>query len=103
MKSFSAADVARLLRVKTHVIRYWEKSIPLIQPVKDNQGKCFYSERDLHLLLRLKHLLYERRFTIEGAKEELYREASGEQQDLQAKIASLRSHLIDIYLQVKTK
>ncbi|HCC36614.1 MAG TPA: MerR family transcriptional regulator, partial [Treponema sp.] len=67
MKTYSAADAARILGVKTHVIRYWEKVIPLIQPVKDNQGKCFYSGRDLQLLFRLKYLLYERRFTIEGA------------------------------------
>ena len=101
MKTYSAADAARLLQVKIHVIRYWEKSIPLIQPVKDTQGRRFYSERDLQLLFRLKHLLYDRRFTIEGAREELFREVSGEQQDLQAKIAELRSHLIDLYLQTK--
>ena len=99
MKTYSAADAARLLRVKTHVIRYWEKSIPLIQPVKDMFGKRRYSDRDLQLLFRLKHLLYERRFTIEGAKEELFREASGEQQDLKANIAALRSHLIDLYVE----
>ena len=103
MKTYSASDAARLLRVKTHVIRYWEKSIPLIQPVKDTQGKVFYSDRDLQLLFRLKYLLYDRRFTIEGASEELFRELSGEQQDLQAKIAALRSHLIDLYLQVKKR
>ena len=101
MKSYSAADAARILRVKTHVIRYWEKMIPLIQPTRDTQGKRFYSGRDIQLLFRLKHLLYDRRFTIEGAREELYREVSGEQQDLQAKIAVLRSQLLDLYLQVK--
>lgn len=101
MKTCSAADAARILRVKPHVIRYWEKVIPLIQPVKDTQGKRFYSGKDLELLFRLKHLLYEKRFTIEGAKEELYREVSGEQQDLLAKIAVLRSMLIDLYLLVK--
>jgi DNA-binding transcriptional MerR regulator len=102
MKSYSAADAGRILRVKAHVIRYWEKMIPLIQPVKDKQGKRFYSGRDIELLFRLKHLLYDRRFTIEGAKEELYREVSDEQQDLRAQIAVLRSQLMDLYLQVKS-
>jgi DNA-binding transcriptional MerR regulator len=102
VKNFSAADAGRLLRVKAHVIRYWEKMIPLIQPVKDKQGKRYYSGRDIELLFRLKHLLYDRRFTIEGAKEELYKEVSGEQQDLRAKMAALRSQLLDLYLQVKS-
>ena len=101
MKTYSAADAARILQVKIHVIRYWERMIPLIQPVKDTQGKRFYSDRDIQLLFRLKHLLYTRRFTIEGAKEELYRELSGEQQDLQAQIAVLRSDLINLFLIVK--
>ena len=101
MKNYSAADAGRILRIKPHVIRYWEKMIPLIQPSKDTQGKVYYSGRDLQLLLRLKHLLYDRRFTIEGAKEELYMEVFGEQQDLLVQIAVLRSQLIDLYFQVK--
>jgi len=101
MKSYSAADVARILKVKIHVIRYWERVIPLIQPSKDTQGKCFYSGKDLQILMRLKYLLYEKRFTIEGAKDQLYYELSGARQDIRAQIASMRSALIDLYLLVK--
>jgi DNA-binding transcriptional MerR regulator len=90
-------DLERLLRVKNHVIRYWEKEIPLIQPKKDPFGRYRYSDRDLQILLRLKHLLHERHFTVEGAREELYRELSGEGQDLRAAMADLRSELLRLY------
>jgi DNA-binding transcriptional MerR regulator len=93
---YSIGDVGHLLEVKVHVIRYWEKEIPLIQPVKDAYGRRGYSDRDLQLFSRLKYLLYERRFTIEGAKAQLYRELSGEHQDLHGCASALRSELLDV-------
>ena len=91
------ADAGKLLDVKPHVIRYWEHEIPLVRSGKDNYGKRVFSNRDMQILLRLKHLLYNRRFTIEGAKEELYRELAGDSQDLRGKISQLRSELLDLY------
>ena len=101
MAPYSIGDVERLLRVKVHVIRYWEKEIPLIQPAKDMYGRRMYSNRDLQLLYRLKYLLYERRFTLEGARAQLYNELSGEYQDLRAGISALRSELLDLYFYVR--
>ena len=100
MASYSSADVERLLQVKTHVIRYWEKEIPLIQPVKDIYGRRTYRDRDLQILIRLKHLLYCRRFTIEGAKTQLYSELTGEYQDLMGNISALRSELLSLFFKV---
>ena len=97
MTSYSSGDAERLLQVKIHVIRYWEKEIPLIQPVKDVYGRRMYSDRDLQIFSRLKHLLYERRFTLEGAKSQLYRELAEENQDLRGHISSLRSKLLDLF------
>ena len=101
MASYSIGDVERLIGAKVHVIRYWEKEIPLIQPRRDAFGRRVYSGRDLRLLLRLKHLLYKRRFTIEGAREELLREASGDNQDLRAGLEAFRSDLIDLFYIVR--
>lgn len=100
MGSYTTGDVERLLRVKVHVIRYWEREIPLLQPKRDGFGRKFYSDRDLQILLRLKYLLYERRFTLEGARDQLFRELSGDYQDLRAQIEALRSDLLDLYFRV---
>ena len=100
MISYSLSDVERLLRVKTHVIRYWEKEIPLIQPEKNKYGRRMYRDRDLQILLRLKYLLYERRFTLEGAREQLYRELAGEEQNLRAHISGLRTELLKLFSEV---
>jgi DNA-binding transcriptional MerR regulator len=95
--NYGIRDLERILKVKIHVLRYWEREIPLIQPQKDIAGKMRYSDRDLQIFLRLKYLLYNRRFTVEGAREELFREASGNTQDLRGEIAALRSELAELY------
>ena len=100
MASYTIGDAERLLRVKIHVIRYWEKEIPLIQPVKDMHGRRMYRDRDMQILFRLKYLLYERRFTLEGAKAQLYRELAGENQDLRGRISALRSELLNLFFHV---
>jgi DNA-binding transcriptional MerR regulator len=89
--------------VKPYIIRYWEKEIPLLQPKKDSQGRRTYTNRDMQLFLRLKYLLYDRRFTVEGAREQLFRELSGDNQDLRAQIAALRSELAELYFLVSGK
>ena len=100
MASYSIGDAERLLRVKAYVIRYWEKEIPLIRPGKNNYGRRIYRDRDLQLLFRLKYLLYNRRFTLEGARDQLYRELAGEHQDLRGRISALRTELLQIFFSV---
>jgi len=100
MASYNISDLERLLRVKAYVIRYWEKEIPLIQPTRDTLGRRVYSDRDLQMLVRLKYLLYERRFTIEGARAQIYRELAGGHQDLRAIISALRSELLALFFRV---
>jgi DNA-binding transcriptional MerR regulator len=96
-------EVEALLDLKAHVIRYWEQEIPLVKPQKDASGRRLYSKQELRFLLRLKYLLYERHFTIEGAREELYRELSDHAPDLQAHINALRSDLMEIYFRIRRR
>jgi DNA-binding transcriptional MerR regulator len=99
--SYGIGEVEHILGVKSHVVRYWEKEIPLIQPEKNKyNGRMRYSQKDIQVLLRLKYLLYDKKFTVEGAREQLYLELAGgtsHEQELRAEIASLRSDLLDIY------
>ena len=101
MASYNIGDAEQLLRVKAHVIRYWEKEIPLIQPVKYTYGRRMYRDRDIQILFRLKYLLYERRFTLEGAKAQLYQELSGDNQDLRGHVSALRSELLDLFFFIR--
>jgi len=101
MTTYSIGDAERLLKVKVHVIRYWEKEISLIQPIKDTYGRRLYRDRDLQILSRLKYLLYDRRFTLEGARAQLYLELAGENQDLRGRISALRSELMDLFFFIR--
>ena len=68
---FRIGEVADLLGVETHVLRYWESVFPSLAPKKSGTGRRLYRRKDVELLLRIKHLLYEKRFTIEGARQHL--------------------------------
>lgn len=96
MAEYQIGEVERLLDIKAHALRYWEKEIPLLQPRKDLGGRRVYSTADVSLLLRLKHLLYDRRFTIEGAREELFAQMSASQ-DFRAEVDALRAELVRTY------
>jgi DNA-binding transcriptional MerR regulator len=100
---YSIGDLEKFLGVKAHVIRYWEKEIPFLQPRKDLGGRRVYGKRDLLVFFRLKHLLYDRRFTLEGAKEQLFREFSAERQDLSAQLQAIRADLLDLYFLVRSE
>lgn len=65
---FRIGDVSRLAAVKPYVLRYWETEFPAIAPKKSGTGQRLYRRKDVELILEIKHLLYEKRFTIEGAR-----------------------------------
>ncbi len=65
---FRISEVSRLTGVKAYVLRYWETEFPRIAPKKSGTGQRLYRRKDVELILEVKHLLYEKRFTIEGAR-----------------------------------
>src|SRR5438309_10908802 len=69
---FRIGEVGALLGVETYVLRYWETEFPSLAPKKSGTGHRLYRRKDVELLLRIKHLLYEKRFTIEGARQSLH-------------------------------
>jgi DNA-binding transcriptional MerR regulator len=68
---FKIGEVARLCAVKPYVLRYWETEFKSIRPQKSRSQQRLYRKRDVELLLRIRHLLYEKRYTIEGARTRL--------------------------------
>lgn len=76
----SISEVADLLGVKPHVLRYWETQFPVLKPRKNRAGNRMYRPEEVRTLLHIKDLLYARRFTIEGAKRKLVEERKEEPQ-----------------------
>ena len=64
-------EVSDLLNVPIYVLRFWEKKISIITPIKKNNGIRFYDTEQIDLLKTLRGLLYEKKFSIEGAKNQL--------------------------------
>jgi len=101
MRSWSIGEVARLLGVKPHVIRYWESELPLLSPRKGLSGRREYGSREIGLLLRFRHLLYERKFTIEGAKRAMWEALGGPEPDSAARFSEVRSGLIEALMTLR--
>ena len=68
---FRIGEVAEIVGVEPHVLRYWETEFRAIRPEKSRRGQRVYSRRDVDTLLRVKELLYVHRYTIAGAKQKL--------------------------------
>lgn len=68
---FRVGEVSRLIGVKPYVLRFWETEFPALSPKKSGRGHRLYRRKDVELFLEIKHLLYEKRFTIEGARKSL--------------------------------
>jgi DNA-binding transcriptional MerR regulator len=68
---FKIGEAARLCAVKPYVLRYWETEFSSIRPKKTRSQQRLYQRKDVELLLRIRHLLYDERFTIEGARTRL--------------------------------
>lgn len=65
---FRIGDVARLAGIKPYVLRFWETEFPSLGPKKSGTGHRLYRRKDVQLVLEIKTLLYEKRYTIEGAR-----------------------------------
>lgn len=62
------AEVADELGIATHVLRFWETKFPQIQPMKRTGGRRYYRPDDVELVRKIKHYLYDKRYTIEGVQ-----------------------------------
>lgn len=74
----SISEVSDMLEVKPHVLRYWETQFSMLRPRKNRAGNRMYRPDEVRLLHRIKELLYEKRFTIAGARRTLLAERKEE-------------------------
>jgi DNA-binding transcriptional MerR regulator len=68
---FSIGEVCELTDLKPHVLRYWESQFRFLSPAKNRSGNRVYQRREIELILLVKHLLYDEKYTIEGARQKV--------------------------------
>ena len=68
---YSIGEVCDLTGLKAHVLRYWETQFELLHPTKNRAGNRVFRPKEIELILLVKHLLYEQKFTIDGARQRL--------------------------------
>jgi len=77
---YSISEVCEMTGLKPHVLRYWETAFPMLTPSKNKAGNRVYDSDDVNLVRVIKRLLYEDRFTVEGARARLLDMMEGEGQ-----------------------
>ena len=68
---FSIGEVCEMTDLKPHVLRYWESQFRFLSPAKNRSGNRVYARREIELILLVKHLLYDEKYTIDGARQKL--------------------------------
>ncbi len=93
---FTIGEVSELCFVKSHVLRYWEQEFPQLSPVRRGNRR-YYRHEDVHLVRQIRSLLYDQRFTIDGARSQLKRNAVKRQMfDYRTEIAQAISELEEV-------
>lgn len=65
---YKIGEVSRITGVESYVLRYWETEFPFLRPRKNKSGQRVYVKKDIDLILQIKKLLYQERYTIEGVR-----------------------------------
>ena len=68
---YSIGEVCDLTGLKPHVLRYWETQFDVLNPTKNRAGNRVYRSKEIEVIVLVKHLLYEKKYTIEGANNRL--------------------------------
>ena len=68
---YSIGEVCDLTGLKAHVLRYWETQFEPLRPTKNRAGNRVFRAKEIELILLVKHLLYDKKFTIDGARQRL--------------------------------
>jgi len=91
---FKIGEVSQLTGIPSYVLRFWESEFKQINPGRTQTGQRQYKKSDVELILKIKHLLYDRKFTIQGAKRHLLAATrSPRRQSPEAAFAEIRSEL----------
>ena len=96
---FKIGEVSQISGLPSHVLRFWETEFKKIKPRRTAAGQRSYTQKDVATILEIKHLLYEKKFTIEGARKYLNARTRSESidkdflKDLKKELTSIRNLL----------
>ena len=65
---YSISEVSEITKLKAYVLRYWETEFSQLSPPKNRAGNRTYRQKDIEMILRIKDLLYDKKYTIDGAR-----------------------------------
>jgi len=98
---FRIGEVSTITGVPPYVLRYWESEFPALQPRKSGGGQRLYRKRDVAMILEIKKLLYQERYTVAGARRRLTeREERARRMEARATLQRLRAGLEGILKQL---
>ncbi len=94
---FRIGEVGDITGLPTYVLRFWETEFTKINPKRTSSGQRLYRKKDVELILEIKNLLYDKKFTIQGAKQHL-NSKSGEKREKISKVSldEIRTELEEI-------
>ncbi len=93
---FRIGEVSKIAGLPTYVLRFWETEFPRIRPKRTASGQRLYTRTDIELVLKIKHLLYEKKFTIQGARQHLSARAGKKKTPAKQMLQGLHSELKSI-------
>jgi len=93
---YSISEVSEMTGLKAHVLRYWETEFPYLKPKKNRAGNRTYTQADINLVERIKQLLRDEKYTLEGARQALSRQRKGAGPGTQSELIELRAFLEDV-------
>lgn len=100
---FKISEVCGIVGVEPYVLRFWETEFPGLVPEKSKAGHRVYKRKDVENILRVKELLYERGFTIAGARKQLSRARGVRKADRDEVLTRVRNGLQDILTLLRRK
>jgi DNA-binding transcriptional MerR regulator len=91
---YSIGEVSDRVGHEPHVLRYWEQEFDVLSPRKNRAGRRVYTEDDIEVVERIRYLLKEEKYTIEGARQAIARGAA--QKEQAEALEELRDFLVDL-------
>lgn len=91
---YSIGEVSDMVGHEPHVLRYWEQEFDVLSPRKNRAGRRIYTDDDVEVVERIRRLLKDEKYTIEGARQAIQR--TREREKLEDDLRTLRSFLVEL-------